>query len=333
MHIEGLVARTGVPIPPVAGPARTRFCISEGVQAQRQAAIARAKIEQCLLELTFIADERPPSISDLAEPCSGSLVMRAGLTRVDQWSKFRRSLDYAATINGAVYAHWVKSRLEIIEQQADAGLRVAIESFHWLDDALHDLPPATPIIHDEVELGPLDNLVSKSHELAHILGDVFGGLNGCCLKFKDGHWFNRCRLSLMHISIGNSVGFTSRRLCNVCRVDVDECVHEPGEIYPVVVSRTPDGYCTACGSERCDHEIGQTVSTAAGFLFADIDLREVSLVDRPRDPLARITGREVDLDRLSLILGRTPSPDEDILHHECMCQCEGFAERVRADAS
>lgn len=317
----------------MAGPGRTRFCIHEGIRAQKRASAARIKVENALRDLALVAARPIPGHYGLAEAASGPLISAVGEQRVEQWFAFRRSLIRIARGKQSAHAGWIRARFKIVERQADAGLTSAIESFHWLNDALLDSPPSAWVVHDQEEIGQLGDLVAKSHEMAHILGDVLGGLIGCRIEFRDGGWFDRCRLSLMHIPIGTSMGFTSRRLCTICRCDVDECEHEPGEIYPAVVQKTSQGFCMACGSENCEHEVGHSVEAAANFMFSDIVLREATFVGRPRDPLCRITARQIDEQSIASRLGRAPNPRERVLDHGCMYQCEGFRERVRADSS
>ncbi len=330
-QFELLLARTDVPLPPMAGPARTRFCIYEGVRAKKRADIARKKVEAALLDLSFVTEQPIPGHYGIAEAASGTLISATGEQRAKQWFAFRRSLIRISRRDKSVHAEWIRSRFEIVEQHADAGLTSAIESFHWLDDALLDSPGSALIVDGDEEVGLLGDLAAKSHEMAHILGDTLGGLIGCRIEYRDGNWFDRCRLSLMHIPIGASIGFTSRRLCTVCRRDVDECEHQPGEVYPTVVHKTSRGFCMACGSENCGHEIGQTVEAAANFMLSDIVPREASFVSRPRDPLTRITARQIDGESIASRLGRSPSPLERVLDHGCMYQCEGFKKRTSVD--
>lgn len=85
-----------------------------------------------------------------------------------------------------------------------------------------------------------------------------------------------------------------------------------------------DDVCSACDRAGCGHAPGEPARVICGSLLADIDLVEVSLVPRPRDPLARITSREVDAEELAGMLGRAPRPGERVLDHSCMHHCSGM---------
>jgi hypothetical protein len=79
-----------------------------------------------------------------------------------------------------------------------------------------------------------------------------------------------------------------------------------------------------------EHIPNNSYTVVAKARPADPRLREVTLTGRPRDPLARITGRSIDDDRLLDHLGRMPEQGEVVLDHSCMYPCMGFR-RLQGD--
>lgn len=70
----------------------------------------------------------------------------------------------------------------------------------------------------------------------------------------------------------------------------------------------------------------------AGRSIVEADLHEVSIVSRPRDPLARIESINCEDDRMSEHFGFVPSPDSMLLCHDCMYRCTGFSGRDRLNS-
>lgn len=209
------------------------------------------------------------------------------------------------------------------EHHARAALQAICNAYNYLDDLSHDYPDCL------VEIKPgdtraLKELLDNCHELVHRYGELVGGLFGCHMEYKDGAWYDSCLVSLLHLRFGNSSGFTARYLCVICGRAVGDCEHLAGETYPMVAGVTNDGYCGIC-HDRCDtHAVGSTCEVEAGVRLADIQLQEVSMVPRPRDPLTRITHRTVEPEMFVDRLGRVPEPGEPVLCHACMYPCEGF---------
>jgi hypothetical protein len=313
------------------GPARTAHCLGHGRQALKRAKQHRASLEMALLELDSVVPLRPPAHGGLGDPGSGLMLAWAGESRVARWFSFRAAL-FAWAKRSYERRRWLDSRMRDIEDNGNAGLTSAVEAYHYLYDASLDVPAAVPIMFDGDSVEPIDSLVGEAHTLVHLTADVVGGVVGCQMSFDKGAWFLECKCDLMHIRLGNSMGFTSRRLCGVCRSDVGDCKHVLGKTYPVLASQSGEGMCTICGAKSCEHEVGTTYSVPVHYVLDDIQLLDLSLVDRPRDPLARITAREMTSEVLIASLGRMPMPDETVLHHECMYQCTGFREpRIRKE--
>jgi len=219
------------------------------------------------------------------------------------------------------------------EEAARAALTGAVSAFHWLDDVAYDLDGGALIDVDSFT-GPdarrvwgyvsVFELVDRAHELAHLTGELVGGLFGCRL-IHDGHeWTKRCPLSLMHIRLGHSPGMTVIYACGICGQDPSECDHELGRAYEVA-AESSDGHCNVCYQITCEHAIGHVYRKLAGRTIIEGDISEVSLVPRPRDPLTRITSIGGVDEQMRKRHGFIPSPDTVMLCNDCMYPCTGFS--------
>ena len=82
------------------------------------------------------------------------------------------------------------------------------------------------------------------------------------------------------------------------RTDPDECSHITGRIY---------------GGKRCIRRI------------TDLDLIDVSLVARPKQPDARITRMSVDMNDFREWLGEEFTPGMPVACNRCLRKCDGVA--------
>ena len=123
---------------------------------------------------------------------------------------------------------------------------------------------------------------------------------------------------------GMSAGFTARRHCSLCSLDLTVCDHIPGVAYSVIAGRQADGRCTICNSASClTHTPGATYPVVAHPITRQADLHEISTVARPRDPLARCNAVEIP----AYAIASLPNQDDPnaSLHCEwCIAPCTGF---------
>jgi hypothetical protein len=197
-----------------------------------------------------------------------------------------------------------------LEERARGALGAAVDAFDHLEDT---------------------DLASDAHGWAHTIGEMVAALFGCWAEQENDRWFDVCRLSLMHLRVGMSVGFVARRHCSICGRDLTVCDHMPGVAYPVVADRRADGSCTICDSFGClTHAAGTTYPAFAHAIVRQADrLDEISTVARPRDPLARCTAVEIPAYAV------TSLPNHDVtnasLHCEwCIAPCTGFTSAEEA---
>ncbi len=334
MRVSGLAIRTGVPLPPPSGPARIAMMHQDGVAALRE---SMRLYGQCyrIFSLTWgISLEDFPSWVSTTEE-----MYRRGLWETDAqqvflvrvWSQARNQLLrkiasltsppswFVGPPTSGRWGH--RQYLEI--SSSLSGLRITPQSTNpW-----HDLETAARIslaravdAYNFLEDTELSDLV---HQHAHHVAALVGGLFGCHIEYSDETYWDVCRLTLMHNRLGMSVGFTANRLCSVCKQDIDSCPHLLDTQYDVTVRRDPDGVCNVCGRLSCTHTDGDTVSAFPRPMMSQMQLHEVSLVSRPRDPLARFTKIEFSQEVLQQGLGEFPT-GEDLCCYRCLNSCSGF---------
>lgn len=189
-----------------------------------------------------------------------------------------------------------------LEDASRKSLERAVDAFNFLEDT---------------------DLADLSHQHAHKVAAMVGGLFGCKIEYSDGTYWDTCRLSLMHHRWGMSAGFTAARKCSLCGEDIDLCNHILDEQYEVQVQRSSDGTCSVCGSLSCSHRDGEVVMTYPHPVLSDFELHEVSMVARPRDPLARVTKMEFNPAVLSHSLGVKPN-GRAVRCYRCTHPCGGL---------
>ena len=296
--------------PPAEGPARRAFLEAEG---RRLLSEARRGYGMVLLPVLIAAGRAVPPPVDLDYPWLPDAGHDLVAARRAQWRKTRRLLARASgrLASPAVAASERKSAADLgaLEKQARAALDAAVDAFDHLEDT---------------------DLASDAHALAHTIAELVAGLFGCRAERENGKWFDVCRLSLMHLRVGMSPGFSGRRHCSICGCDLTLCDHIPGDIYPVIAGRQAGGRCTICDSDSCHaHTPGATYPVVAHPITRQADLHEISAVARPRDPLARHNAIEIPAYAVASL------PDHDAanasLHCEwCVAPCTGFTSAEEA---
>jgi hypothetical protein len=186
------------------------------------------------------------------------------------------------------------------EEAARRALALATDAFNYLEDT---------------------DGASQCHDTVHAIGEYVASNFGCDREHNGKIWLTRCPLLLSHFRIGFSMGFTATRFCTICGEDIFDCPHILGHEYPRFGGPGPGGDCLVCGADDClDHMQGNEYLAEAQSVIRDVDeLREVSLVPRPRDPLARISA-------LSLLQSEVASCSIPTGGCPCRGGCPGFVE-------
>jgi len=162
----------------------------------------------------------------------------------------------------------------------------------------------------------------EAHALIHEVGAFVSWHFGCKIGLSDGEWQWRCPVILSHLRFGNSVGFTAIRYCSICDEDISECDHLPDRLYRVTV--TDPSNCP-CGNHSCTHLAGDSLEVYPHAVTKEADLEEVSVVARPRDPLARYSELLFTPRRMARMMGRDiPAAVRGMECFHCRQECTGM---------
>lgn len=322
MRFSGLVMRTGVPLPPSAGPARAQHCVNEGLPALTRAGqLVGAAWRRVAPVLGAAAGmyEAPPNlargVSEQTDPHRES---------VERWRRQKFLLEQSLRDDSGPR---IRELMVAAERDAREALSAATQAFYWLDDILWDYPPGTIIARPDGREETLGKLAERAHSWAHRAGELVGGLFGCRIVWDEGRWWRECQLSLLHNRLGQSPGFSVRTVCSVCGNDPLTCPHPPGSTHLVVATKI-DGNCSICQRSECQHVAGQEYAVPAGVVAVDPVLHEVSLVPRPKDPLARITRVEISRKEMVREMGELPTEHTQVFCYSCLGPCRGIRERA-----
>jgi len=123
---------------------------------------------------------------------------------------------------------------------------------------------------------------------------------GCMLHQEGTRYEQRCPVALAHVRVGFSVGLVIREAeCSICGRDPDGCPHITGRMY---------------NGKQCFRVIKRW------------DLLDVSLVDRPAQPDARIMAMSVPTEELQDALGPEFIPGMPVSCDLCLAPCPGVKE-------
>ena len=128
----------------------------------------------------------------------------------------------------------------------------------------------------------------ECHELVHRTASLRAALVGCPMRLAEAHLWLDCPGRIAHMRMGASAGLTTSFVCSVCREPIEDCDHLPGLSYSVSMVRDGKGSCSICHESACGHEVGTVYELPATAMATDVIAHEVSMVSRPRYPLARI---------------------------------------------
>lgn len=336
MRCSGLVIRTGVPLPPASGPARLAMMYQDGVTALRESMRLYGQCYRSISLTWGLSLAHLPSWTSTTEQihrrglwtmsAQQDFLVRvwsrarqqlqcniAALTSPSPWSGgppafgrwgHRQYIAMASSLHGSRITLQPSDPWQELEAAARVSLTRAVDAYNFLEDS---------------ELSEL------SHRHAHHVAALVGGLFGCNFEYADDTYWDVCRLTLMHNRWGMSAGFTATRNCSLCGQDIDSCPHLLDTRYNVTVRHDADGACNVCGRLSCSHTAGETVSAFPRPVMSQLQLHEVSVVSRPKDPLARFTKIELSHEVLRNGLGEDPA-GRDICCYRCLHPCSGFSQ-------
>jgi hypothetical protein len=192
------------------------------------------------------------------------------------------------------------------ERDARAALGLFAQSLNWAED-------------------------TADEEVAHQLMDEAGSWVrrsfGCQLARFGNEYRQTCPVALAHNRMGMSIGGVAIRLCSICGEDLSECEHMPGTAYLVPGGRASFGWCRVCLEESCDHDPSKEYRVSVIGYITQMDLHEISLVDKPASPDARPLQVSVPVSDLREALGDEFVPGVEVSCDRCLQPCEGLFKR------
>lgn len=191
-------------------------------------------------------------------------------------------------------------------QRVREAIAVARRAMNWLEDS--DLERAA---HGDL------------HEYGAWALEHFS--EGCHLTLEGTTYYQDCPIPHAHKRMGMSVGFTAKRRCSVCGEDLSTCDHMPGEVCMVSGGEAVHGHCRVCLKADCvEHLPGRAYEVEVVSIITEMEVDEVSLVDKPAIPDARIIRASVDRSDLIAQLGTDFQIGDQVNCHLCSLPCPGF---------
>lgn len=177
----------------------------------------------------------------------------------------------------------------------------------------------------------LTEYAEREHRTLHAMGRWTVANFDCWLTCENGQYSNPCPVSIADVRIGLSPGFVSRKMCSICDSDLSECPHRRDRLYWVRGTKHSDGRCRVCTHDDCKHRDDRVYRAAVIGIVKEVDeLHEMSLVDVPAQPLARLTSRPVDTADLAAALGADFTPGVEVECTRCRLPYPGLP-AVRSD--
>jgi hypothetical protein len=202
----------------------------------------------------------------------------------------------------------------LVSQQAERDARAALslfaQSLNWAEDS------------DEEE---------NAHHLMDGAGAWVRRTFGCQLARSGNEYRQICPVALAHNRIGMSAGGVAVRLCSICGEDLSECEHMPGTAYLVPGGKASFGWCRVCLEESCDHDPSARYRVSVIGFIREMEIHEVSLVDKPAHPDARVLEMSIPVSELREALGDEFSPGDEVSCNRCVLPCPGLLKRQASE--
>lgn len=149
------------------------------------------------------------------------------------------------------------------------------------------------------------DLAEEEYRRLYKMGSWVRRIFGCKLTFADGRYVQRCPVAIASKRLGFSPGFTAVRWCSICDEDLSECPHMRDRLYWVRGGSRGSQRCPVCIEDgNCNHSPDRLYRASVVSIIKEVDeLREVSIVNNPAQPFARLIEIPIDLEGLRQHLG------------------------------
>lgn len=171
------------------------------------------------------------------------------------------------------------------------------------------------------------------HKLMHRIGRWTRRNLGCHVHFNGKSYEHVCPIRVAHKRMGLSIGYVTNPICSICGEELSECPHIRGRSYWVRGGTGPHGYCPVCMSTgACGHRSDRLYRASVVSIVTEGEIREVSWVDRPGVPEARVLSLPIDTQRLLEHLPPQFRVGMPVNCDFCLMPCEGIEDPL-ADVS
>lgn len=147
---------------------------------------------------------------------------------------------------------------------------------------------------------------------------------GCRVERNGTTYKETCPVALAHNRLGFSIGGSAQRICSLCGQDLSECEHLTGTAYMVPGGPNPLGWCRVCLKQQCEHSPDELYRVSVVSMIEELDVDEVSLVTKPRQPEARLLAVSVPIQDLQAEFGDSFVPGMEIRCDKCLSPCTGL---------
>jgi hypothetical protein len=198
--------------------------------------------------------------------------------------------------------------LETADNRARRALAVAVSALNWLEGT-------------EFEADAHATLHEMGRDVRRRFPDT------CVVTWTGDHYSHTCPARLSHKRFGFSPGLVvGRKTCSLCGEDSSECEHLTTRKYLVKGGIGPGGFCVVCGKDECVEHSAQLDYWVRPIRRIEevIEMTELSIVHRPRQPDARLQAIRLDKTELANQFGTRFNPGEPLYCHYCLMPCEGF---------
>lgn len=207
------------------------------------------------------------------------------------------------------------------------GSKAALEDSR--EDAENDARQALSVAAETYWYAERSPQAEFHHRFLHEIGRWTRTNFECVLDFDGSQYSTSCPVKLADKRLGFSPGYVAKKFCSICDGDLSECPHRPGRMYWVTGGPTSFGVCRVCGEQECDHGPDRLYRAPVVSVVKHIDaLEEVSLVDIPAQPLARLTSIPIGTADLAAALGPNFSVGMPVSCDHCLAQYHGLPERL-----
>ena len=219
-----------------------------------------------------------------------------------------RATEHARTSDSPQRVREAKGgRREQAERSAREAIDASVRAFWWAEDSAAE---------------------AAQHKLMHRIGRWTRRTLGCHLRFTGSNPTSTSARSGSPTRRWVSRSDTSRiRSARFVAMSFPECPHIRGRSYWVRGGIGQSGHCPVCLSENdCAHRSDRLYRVSVVSIVTSGEVREVSWVDRPGVPEARILSLPIDTQRLVAHLPSEFRVGMPVNCDFCLLPCEGVEE-------